>query len=60
MNSAQRANEYDRRYPESTSDFGQKVERMERIELKARRRDGGGRSRYHSVPDLPWKRETPE
>ena len=57
MKASDKAAAYDAHYPESVTDFGQKVERMERIQLKQRKRDGGGRSRFHTVPALPWHEE---
>lgn len=53
----QRAAEYDRIAPDSITDFSQKVERMERIELKRRKKAGGRGVKYFSVPELPWKKE---
>jgi hypothetical protein len=57
---AEKAADYERRYPESVSDFGQKVERQERLDLKARRSEGGRGVRYFGVPELPWHRERNE
>lgn len=53
--SSEKAAEYDRRYPDSIQDYGQKVERMERIESRARRRSGYRGS--FTVPELPWHKE---
>ena len=57
--SRDRAEVYDRLYPGSIDDFGQKVERVERIETRERRRAGGRGLRYFTVPELPWRKEAP-
>lgn len=57
---AEKAAEYDRLAPDSVQDFGQKVERIDRLDLKRRKADGGRRSRYVSVPDLPWHHKDTE
>ena len=56
---AEKAANYDGLYPNSLPPerFDQKVERMERIETKERKRSGGRGMRYFTVPELPWHRE---
>ena len=48
---------YEKLYPETGIGESQKVERYERIELKQRKAETGKRSRYVSVPALPWHKE---
>lgn len=57
VGAAEKAKRYERLYPGALSDDAQKAERMERIDLKERKQEGGRGTRYVTVPDLPWKKE---
>ena len=50
------AQHYERLYPGALSDDAQKAERMERIDLKERRKEGRV-SRFVVVPEMPWHRK---
>lgn len=54
-----KAARYDRLYPDSLPPdaSGQKAERMERLDLKRRKKSGGSGRRYYGVPALPWHAE---
>jgi len=52
------AQRYERLYPGALSDDAQKAERMERIDLKERRKEGRA-SRFVVVPEMPWHRKEP-
>ncbi len=56
---ASKAARYEKRYPGTGISEAQAAERQERLDLKARRRNGGRIGhRYVLVPELPWHRET--
>lgn len=50
-----KAEAYERRYPGTGVPEAQAIERMERIERKEREQR---RSRFVTVPELPWHKET--
>lgn len=54
-----KAARYERRFPGTGVSDAQAAERMERLDLKEKVTNEGGRkaSRFFSVPELPWKRE---
>lgn len=56
MSAADKAKRYERLYPGALSDDAQKAERMERLDMKARRREGRA-GRYVTVPEMPWHRK---
>lgn len=52
-----KARRYERRFPATGIPEAQAAERMERLDLKSRRRDGGRIGhRFTLVPALPWHR----
>jgi len=55
VSAAEDAKRYERLYPGALSDDAQKAERMERLDLKERRRESRG-ARYVTVPELPWQK----
>ena len=58
MGAETNAQRYERLYPGALSDDAQKAERMERIDLKERRKEGRA-SRFVVVPEMPWHRKEP-
>jgi hypothetical protein len=57
MESAEsKAARYERRFPNTGVPLEQAAERQERLDRKARLRDGGRVSRFVTVPELPWRR----
>lgn len=58
MSEAAQARRYEATYPGALTDEAQKAARQDRIEFKARQSTGRRGSRYVTVPDLPWKRES--
>lgn len=54
-----KAEQYERRFPETGVSDAQKAERMDRLAFREERRSARrtGRNRGIVVPDLPWKRE---
>jgi hypothetical protein len=56
MGAETNAQRYERLYPGALSDDAQKAERMERIDLKERRKEGRA-SRFVVVPAMPWHRK---
>jgi hypothetical protein len=58
VSAADDAQRYERLYPGALTDDAQKAERMERIDLKERRKESRG-SRYVVVPEMPWHRKEP-
>lgn len=57
MSAETKAQRYERMYPGALTDDAQKAERMERIDLKERKKSGGRGTRLFLVPELPWKKE---
>lgn len=58
MGAETNAQRYERLYPGALTDDAQKAERMERIDLKERRKEGRA-SRFVVVPEMPWHRKEP-
>lgn len=56
MGADENAQRYERLYPGALTDDAQKAERMERLDLKERRKEGRA-SRFVVVPEMPWKKE---
>jgi hypothetical protein len=54
-----KAQRYERLYPGALTDDAQKAERMERMDAKARKREGSRGSRFVTVPEMPWHRKEP-
>jgi len=52
------AQRYERLYPGALTDDAQKAERMERLDLKERRKESRA-SRFVVVPEMPWHRKEP-
>lgn len=55
LSEAEQAKRYEKSYPGAVSDEAQAAARQDRIEFKSRRAEGR-RSRYVSVPEMPWKK----
>jgi hypothetical protein len=52
----EKARRYERLFPGALTDDAQKAERMERLDLKQRRKEGRA-SRFVMVPEMPWHRK---
>jgi hypothetical protein len=52
-----KAEAYERLYPGTGVPEAQAIERQDRIEHRERRQGDGRRSRFTTVPELPWHRK---
>ena len=58
MESAEsKATRYERRFPGTGVTEAQAAERQERLDRRERMASGGRRTRFVSVPELPWNRK---
>jgi hypothetical protein len=58
MSEAEKARRYEKSYPGAVSDEAQAAARQDKMDWKERQREGRRGSRFVTIPELPWKRES--